>query len=61
MRVGDLVKWVSVEGQPVGIVVSEVRHRVSKSATFIYVVDILSRGVVVPANIQTLKVVNESR
>ena len=56
MKVGDVVRWVSVEGQPVCIVVSEVRHR-----RHISVVDILSKGVVVPANIQTLKVVNESR
>jgi hypothetical protein len=56
VKIGDVVRWASVEGQPVGIVVSEVRHR-----RHISVVDILSKGIVVPANIQTLKVVNESR
>ena len=56
MKVGDVVRWVSVEGQPIGIVVSEIRHRINTS-----VVDILSNGIVVPANIQALRVVSESR
>jgi hypothetical protein len=56
MKVGDLVRWVSVEGQPVGVVVSEVRHGVNASF-----VDILSKGVVVPANIRALRVISESR
>ena len=56
MKVGDLVRWVSVKGSPVGIVVSEVRHGVNASF-----VDILSKGVVIPANIRALRVINESR
>jgi len=56
VKVGDVVRWVSVEGQPVVIVVSEVRHGVNVSC-----VDVLSRGVVVAANIQALKVIDETR
>ena len=62
MKVGDVVRWVSVEGQPMGIVVSEVRHGSNGTTkSGVSVVDILCRGKVIAANIQALKVINESR
>ena len=52
MKLGDIVKWKSVKGEPVGIVVSDIRHGVNDSF-----VDVLVNGSVVPVNFRVLKVI----
>lgn len=62
MKVGDVVRWVSVEGQPMGIVVSDIRHGSNGTTrSGVSVVDILSKGTVIAVNIQALRVTSESR
>ena len=57
MKIGDLVRWQSVEGQPLGIVASEAR-RLGVEST---VVDILIKGRAFVANVKVLEVISENR
>jgi len=52
MKIGDLVRWKSVEGQPAGIVVSDIRYGINDS-----LVDVLINGSVVPVNFRVLEIV----
>ena len=57
MKIGDLVRWQSVKGRPVGVVVTEAR-RLGVEST---VVDVLIHGRPIMVNIKVLEVINESR